>query len=108
MTHREDRNEIKREIKPQPELPIVSFYRCDEEYDDVSGWCYQAPHDNGYGMTWNEPHIFDDPDQPGRKGDMYMGHIIERVRVRVEAGIAYWIVTVSLPEREAAGNGLDC
>ncbi len=88
--------EIKQKIDPQPMLPIVAFFHSSEEdYEDYIGWCYQHPVDEMSELVYNALYAFDDPNQPGKVGELYRGDVIERVRVRVEEDIAYWVINTA-------------
>lgn len=85
--------EIVREINPQPHLPIISFFRSEEEdYEDYVGWCYQSPEEVVPGLVFNAQYIFKDPDQPGKKGERFEGKIIERVLIRIVDNAACWVI----------------
>jgi hypothetical protein len=90
-------SEIKRKIEPQPKLPIVGiFHSTTEDYEDYYGWCYQNPESDPEmpKLVYNAPHTFNDPNQPDNIGGSFEGKTIKRVRVQVESGIAYWIITL--------------
>lgn len=90
--------EIKRKIEPQPMLPIVGVFHSSEgDYEGYVGWCYQHPvsDDEVPELVHNALYSFDDPNQPGGIGELYRGDVIERVRVRVEEGVAYWVINTA-------------
>ena len=81
--------QIKREIKPQPRFPIISFF------SEEGAWCYQSPEsfDDMPELTYNALWHFEDKNQPGQVGDFYQnGGIIESVKVIIENGVAYWVI----------------
>lgn len=79
-------------INPQPIAPPLSCFSGENEYGpEHPGWYYQAPETTG-GITYNAPHPFNDPNAPGRIGEVYRGGIITSVRVQTKDGVSYWIV----------------
>lgn len=84
--------QVRRKINPQPNRPILSCFRGEIEYGPGwEGWYYQSP-ESSDGLTYNAPHPFCDPDAPGKIGELFDGEIIERVRVAIKKGVAYWLI----------------
>ncbi|MCP4537726.1 MAG: hypothetical protein GY832_11310 [Chloroflexi bacterium] len=91
-------SKIMQKIEPQPNLPIVSFFHGGDEYEDCDEWVYQSPEtDDESGLTFNALHKFNDPNQPGKVGDLYDGFRIAHVGVQMSCDDAayYWIITIA-------------
>lgn len=79
-------------INPQPIAPPLSCFSGENEYGpDFPGWYYQVPETTG-GLTYNAPHPFNDPNAPGRIGEVYRGGIITSVWVEIKDGVSYWVI----------------
>lgn len=96
---------VMRRIEPQPNLPIVSFFHSDDhDNDDAenrSGWMYQYRlcDPEFPDISFNATAWIADPKQPGRPGELYEGALIEKVKIVMTLGEAYWEVSLIKGER---------
>ena len=89
--------EIVRRVDPQPPFPVIGFFHGTTEYgDDDNRWYYQHPEsdDKMPELVFNASYPFKDENQPGYKGDLYDGAIIEKVGLKWEADekAYYWVI----------------
>ena len=87
--------EIIKKINPQPLKPVIAFFWGNDDGDE-SRWYYQAPKEVSPGSVFNKTMPFDDPNQPGKPGDLYNGETIEKVKVRHISGCYCWVINTKI------------
>jgi len=88
------KTETLKKMNPQPIGPILAFFWGNDDGDE-SRWYYQYPKETYPRFVFNKKMPFEDPNQPGRPGDLYEDKIIEKVAIKNIDGSYYWHIKFS-------------